>query len=55
MPVKKAPVAQIDDPRYREKLERLYERRSNLDSLIRTLEQYHQYRAKSDRSKRKTA
>jgi hypothetical protein len=38
---------QIDDPRYRQKLEYLYARRSNIDSLIETLEAYERFRAKS--------
>jgi hypothetical protein len=38
---------QIDDPRYRQKLEYLYARRSNIDSLIESLEAYERFRAKS--------
>ena len=53
---KKSPTIQIDDPRYRKKLEYLYARRSTLDTLIQSLEQYDRFRAKSPRAdNRKTA
>lgn len=55
MPAKKARIAQIDDPRFRQRLELLYARKSNIDSLIRSLEQYNRYQVKSERGSRKTA
>jgi hypothetical protein len=51
-----SPTTSIDDTNYRKKLEYLYARRSTLDTLIRTLEQYGRYQAKSpEPSERKTA
>ena len=51
-----SPMTSIDDPNYRKKLEYLYARRSALDTLIRTLEQYDRYQAKNpDPIERKTA
>lgn len=55
MAAKKSRIAQIDDPRSREKLEFLYARKSNIDSLIRSLEQYNRFQMKSERGSRKTA
>lgn len=60
MPAKKNPVARIDDPRFRAKLRLLYARRSNIDLLIRSLEQYNRFKIAfhtrtADRGKRKTA
>jgi hypothetical protein len=57
MLVKKAsPMTPIDDHNYRKKLEYLYARRSTLDTLIRTLEQYDRFQAKSlEADERKTA
>lgn len=62
MPAKKTLAARIDDPCFREKLELLYARRSNVESLIRSLEQYSRFHAQLDypakssyRGKRKTA
>jgi hypothetical protein len=49
-------MTSIDDSNYRKKLEYLYARRSTLDTLIRTLEQYDRYQAKNpDPIERKTA
>jgi hypothetical protein len=53
---KTSPMTSIDDPNYRKKLEYLYARRSTLETLIRTLEQYDRFQAtSSDPSARKTA
>jgi hypothetical protein len=55
MLAKKAPI-NIDDPNYRKRLEDLYARRTTIDTLIQTLEQYDRFQAKSDsRGKRKSA
>jgi DNA-binding TFAR19-related protein (PDSD5 family) len=43
---KKAVVTEIRDPKARERLERLYARRSAIDSLIRSLEEYDRSRPK---------
>jgi len=49
-------MTSIDDPNYLKKLEYLYARRSTLDTLIRTLEQYDRFQAKNPESgERKTA
>ncbi len=51
-----SPMTSIDDPNYQKKLESLYARRLTLDTLIRTLEQYDRFQAKSqDAGARKTA
>ena len=51
-----SPMTSIDDPNYLKKLEYLYARRSTLDTLIRTLEQYDRFQAKNPESgERKTA
>lgn len=55
MPAKKSRIAHIDDARSRQKLELLYARKSNIDSLIRSLEQYNRFQIKSERASRKTA
>jgi hypothetical protein len=53
---KASPMTSSDDPNYRKKLEYLYARRSTLETLIRTLEQYDRFLAKNpDPSERKTA
>ena len=43
---KKAVITEIRDPKARERLERLYARRSAIDSLIRSLEEYDRLRPK---------
>ncbi len=54
--VKKTPIIPINTPTYSKRLEDLYARRSTLDNLIQTLEQYDRFRAKSEQGrKRKTA
>ena len=53
---KASPMTSIDEPNYRKKLEYLYTRRSTLDTLIRTLEQYDRFQAKNpEPGERKTA
>ena len=48
MPQKKAKVSEIWDPQARKRLENLYARRSTIDSLIRSLEEYDRYRPKDE-------
>ena len=53
---KKPPMTSNNDPSYHKKLEFLYARRSTLDTLIETLEQYDRFQAMSEQGrKRKTA
>ena len=53
---KKTPMTQISNPIYRKKLEYLYARRSSIDTLIQSLEEYDRFHAKdADRDKRKSA
>lgn len=53
---KASPMTSTGDPNYRKKLEYLYARRSTLDTLIRTLEQYDRFLAKNpEPGERKTA
>jgi hypothetical protein len=52
---KKTPMTSRNKP-YSEQLETLYARRSTLDTLIATLEQYDRYQAQSEQgSRRKSA
>jgi len=48
MPQKKAAVSEIRDPQTRKRLEHLYARRSTIDSLIRSLEEYERFRPKAE-------
>jgi len=43
---KKAVISEIRDPKARERLEHLYARRSAIDSLIHSLEEYDRLRPK---------
>lgn len=46
MLAKKSPPTELNDPKYRKKLEYLYARRSTIDTLIHSLEQYDRFQAK---------
>jgi hypothetical protein len=50
MSKKKAVVTEIRDPKARERLQQLYARRSAIDSLIRSLEEYDRFRPKPGRA-----
>lgn len=52
--VKKAPVVVLPGPSYQQELERLYERRSAIEALIESLEEYERFLKAVD-GKRKTA
>lgn len=51
---RKAPVEIASSPEFKKELEHLYARRSSVDALIRSLEEYERFREKSD-GRRKTA
>ena len=55
MLAKKAPTTEINDPKYRKKLEYLYARRSTIDLLISSLEEYDRFQAKPAVVKLKSA
>ena len=51
MPQKKAYIAEIHDLEARKRLEHLYARRSTIDCLIRSLEEYDRFRPKAEAEK----